>query len=246
MSEKRFSCPDCGQHFAVHAAWCEAAVLCPTCGQTFQPSGLVPPGPEPGCGDAEDAWPDPTTGAVEATPPTPTSQRITVRVVDQTRGPVRVANSLFAHCGAVALGLVTPLLLLAALSAGAMTWIFAIVVAPFLCHFVALKLCEAVFASGGRPAFNRYVVSTLLGFLVWGGLSVVVFFFTWLEGRWPSSREGAGAASFLISLWLLASVGIPGTCWTLAVARCWYAVSERERSSFPSGRVGNRPQIRNL
>ena len=246
MSEKRFSCPDCGQHFAVHAAWCEAAVVCPTCGQTFQPSGLVPPGPEPGCGDAEDAWPDPTTGAVEATPPTPTSQRITVRVVDQTRGPVRVANSLFAHCGAVALGLVTPLLLLAALSAGAMTWIFAIVVAPFLCHFVALKLCEAVCASGGRPAFNRYVVSTLLGFLVWGGLPVVVFFFTELEGQWPAAGETAGAASFLISLWLMACVAIPGACWALAVARCWYAASKLECSSFPSRRVVDRPQTRSL
>jgi hypothetical protein len=149
-------------------------------------------------------------------------------MVGKTQRVDGFGTGFLAQFGIVALGLFTPLLLLALLLfVAGWTWIFAIVICPLLGHFVTLQVCRGVFESLGRPAFKRYTVSALLGFALWGAALLVASHFI------VHAADGAGGMFVVILLVVGLVYGCAFLSWAIAARRCWSLASDKDDPSSP-------------
>jgi hypothetical protein len=171
--------------------------MCAACGRAFQPGALAPTGLELGI----------SGGTASALPQKAASAgRPVARTLRQPTTPASIAQHQAGHgigsrLGAVAVGFFTPILLLAAMA--------------FVASLTGrITLCQVVLRSGSSSAFELYVASTRLGFLVWTiGPPVASLF---------ALREDDSGAGFIavpvIGLWLVLC-GAAFLCWSIAAAR---------------------------
>ncbi len=212
MTDKRFACSHCGQHFAADASWREEPVVCSACGRSFLP-GALPSG--------EAQPPDDVSAEAPSLPPTapPRLEEPAVLLREnitalRPESEAETNGAPVSYRGAVVLGLVTPILLVAAMTAALGAWIFAIVLCPLVGYYVSFKLCQWVGEAGGRPAFQRYVASALLSFLLCGGLLVALPYLS-------RGSDGGEFAAALLFLYGLIALGSAFVCWVIAAIRCW-------------------------
>lgn len=158
-----------------------------------------------------------------------------------------MASGFFSHRKGEVLGFFTPILVLLAMIVGAFTWFLAFVLCPLLGYFVSLKLCRRALTSGGRPAFKRYAISTLLGFAFWLVLwpAVVALLDSLSDGdEVVAGGDALGAALAFISG--LIAFGCAFLCWAIAAVWCWRSASRAERPLVLSERVSDVAKTRAL
>ena len=136
------------------------------------------------------------------------------------------------------MGFFTPLMVLAAMIITAFTWYFAFVLCPLSGYFVSLKLCQRALTSGGRPAFKRYAISTLLGFVFWPifGIFLVGFLGSLSDGD-AVVAGGQALGNGLAFIAGLIAFGCAFLCWASAAAWCWRSDSGKDRASRCVGEV---------
>ena len=145
------------------------------------------------------------------------------------------------------LGFFTPILVLVVMIVGAFTWYLAFVLCPLLGCFVSLKLCQRALTSGGRPAFKRYAISTLLGFVFWPIFWVfLVGFIDRLSDGDEVVAGGDALGSALAVVFGLMAFGCAILCWAIAAVWCWRSATKDNRLPGPSDRVSDVAQTRRL
>ena len=151
-----------------------------------------------------------------------------------------IASGFFAHRKSEVLGFFTPILVLVAMIVGAFTWYLAFVLCPLLGYFVSLKLCQRALTSGGRPAFKRYAISTLLGFVFWPIFWIcLVGFIDRLSDGDEVVAGGDALGSALAAVFGLMAFGCAILCWPIAAICCWRSASDNGRPPVPSERVSD-------
>jgi len=153
----------------------------------------------------------------------------------RTPGVAGLASEFFSHRQGEVLGFFTPILVLVAMIVGAFTWYLAFVLCPLLGYVVSLKLCQRALTSGGRPAFKRYAISTLLGFVCWPifWIFVVGFLVSLPDGDEGAPGRDALGGGLAVVFGLMA-FGCAILCWAIAAVWCWRSATKDNRPSVPS------------
>jgi ribosomal protein S27E len=136
-TDRRFACPECGQHYTVDWSWQENSVTCQSCGRIFEPE-VQPVDGEQSASPATDPTDSEPARHVAVAP-----RRI--RVYTEGRA-ARTKGMNPGRLYAIVLGLLTPILLVPAVSLGFLTailsWIFVLLACPQVAEEASTKLFQ--------------------------------------------------------------------------------------------------------
>ena len=146
-------------------------------------------------------------------------------MVGKSRDLAGSSSGLFRYLAVEVLGLFTPIILvlcmgLGALVLGGLTLGLGVVAFPFIGYRVSSELCEHAYGSGGQPAFKRYVLSTLAGFVLWGAIFVAPLCFSGIVS------EGEERGLFFV---IPIGFGAGFLLWALAAGR-WVSLGVSRKS----------------